>query len=239
MSPSIWTPAAVSSEARPWTGAIWRMVEAQHVASTMKLVDSRDEQDALEALLESSKPPYPKGSGALDYLLATPFRYVPEKPGSRFRGVNDPGVFYGAESVRTASAELGYWRWKFLMDAVDLEQLGPVAHTAFSADVRTLAIDLRKPPLRADEAWWTHPVDYTRTQSLARVARASGVGGIVYRSVRDPRPAWCMALLEPSAFTRPKPRSNKQTWWLSLNRNEIVWRHDREAITFLAAGWKA
>ena len=42
MLSSTWTPPAVSSEARPWVGRAWRMVEAQHVASTMKIVDDAD-----------------------------------------------------------------------------------------------------------------------------------------------------------------------------------------------------
>ena len=33
------------------------MVESQHIAATMKLVDDRAEQDLLESLLETSKPP--------------------------------------------------------------------------------------------------------------------------------------------------------------------------------------
>ena len=37
----------------------WRGVEAQHVVSTMRLVDTPAEQDLLEQLLEGSKPPVP------------------------------------------------------------------------------------------------------------------------------------------------------------------------------------
>lgn len=107
------------------------MVESQHIAATMKLVDSHAEQDVLESLLEFNKPAQPHGTAGLDYVLATPFRYPPIRQGSRFRAITDPGVFYGAASVHTAAAELGYWRWKFLRDAVDLERLEPVAHTAF------------------------------------------------------------------------------------------------------------
>ena len=116
------------------------MVEAQHIASTMKIVDNHDEQDLLESLLEGSKPAHPAGALKLDYLLATPFRYNPLRGGSRFRAITDPGVFYGAESVRTASAELGYWRWRFLKDAVDLEKLEPVAHSAFRSDVKAQVV---------------------------------------------------------------------------------------------------
>lgn len=237
MSFNTWTPLAVSSEAHDWRGSVWRMVEAQHIASTMKIVDSQAEQDLLETLLEGSKPAPPATAEALDYLLATPFRYSPLCGGSRFRSLTDPGVFYGAESVRTASAELGYWRWKFLKDAVDLEKLEPVAHTAFRADVSTLAVDLRQPPFSADAAAWLHPTDYSATQAFARVAREANLGGIVYQSVRDPHPAWCMALLTPQAFAKPKPHPTMQTWWLAVHQDQVIWRRENKSMTFSAAAW--
>jgi len=236
---STWTPLAVSSETRDWKGSAWRIVEAQHIASTMKLVDTQAEQDLLETLLEESKPALPADAAGLDTLLATPFRYDPLRPGSRFRTITDPGVFYGAESIRTASAELSYWRWRFLTDAVDLVKLEPVAHTAFRAEVRTPAVDLRHSPFNADAAAWTHPSDYTATQALARVAREANLGGIVYRSVRDPQPAWCIALLTPRAFSRPKPYPAKQTWWLAVHQDEVIWRRDNASMAFSATTWQS
>lgn len=235
--PTIWTPHAVSSEAACFEGEIWRIVEAQHIASTMKLVDSKDEQDVLEGLLEGSKPPLPEGIEGLDYLLATPFRYDPRRQGSRFRAYTDPGVYYGAESVRTAGAELGYWRWRFLKDAVELGRIEPVVHTAFSVDISTPAIDLRQPPFDQDTAVWTHPADYHGTQAFARVAREAGIGAIVYASVRDPEPAWCLALLRPSGFAMKRPHPALQTWWLAVNQTEVIWRRDHESMTFSAAKW--
>lgn len=237
MSFNTWTPLAVSSEAHDWQGPVWRIVEAQHIASTMKIVDSQDEQDLLETLLETSKPAPPSGAEALDYLLATPFRYDPLRGGSRFRSSTDPGVFYGAECVRTACAELGYWRWKFLKDAVDLEKLDPVAHTAFRADVRTQVVDLRKPPFDADAAAWLHPSDYGATQAFARTARQAAIGGIIYQSVRDPQPAWCIAVLTPQAFTKSKPLPAKQTWWLAVYQDAVIWRRDNQSMTFPATDW--
>jgi hypothetical protein len=173
----------------------------------------------------------------LDYLLATPFRYYPLRPGSRFRAVTDPGVFYGAESVRTASAELGYWRWKFLKDAVDLDKLQPVAHTAFSADVTTQVIDLRQPPFSAQAASWSDRTNYTATQALAQAARSAQAGGIQYTSVRDPHPAWCLALLTPQAFAKPKPNPLMQTWWLAVHQDGVTWRRDNASMTFSAGAW--
>ena len=239
MSFTTWTPPAVLSEARPWRGVLWRIVEAQHIASTMKLVDTRDEQDVLERLLEASKPPAPDETTGLDYLLATPFRYPPLAFGSRFRGPNDPGVFYGAESVRTAGAELGYWRWRFLADAVALDRLEPVAHTAFSAAVDTSSVDLRGPPFAADRAQWMHLTDYAPTQAFARVARTARIGGIRYASVRSPEASWCMALLTPQAFASPRPRAARETWYLAVGKRQVTWRTDSRSMTFDADGWLA
>ncbi len=213
------------------------MVEAQHIASTMKVVDTSDEQDLLETLLESSKPARPEPAKSLDYLLATPFRYPPLPRGSRFRGPTDPGVFYGAESVRTAAAELGYWRWKFLKDAVDLDRLEPVAHTAFKAELATTAVDLRRPPFDRDDASWKQPLDYSATQALARVVREADIGAIVYHSVRDPQPAWCLALLTPAGFVRPKPQGQMQTWFLAVSPSGVSWRRDSRSWEFSAASW--
>ncbi len=238
MSFNIWTPPAVSSEARPWRGQVWRMVEAQHVASTMKIVDSPEEQDILEALLDGAKPQVPLEAQPLDYLLATPFRYPPLPGGSRFRTGVDEGVFYGADTVATAGAELGYWRWKFLGDAVDLDRIEPVPHTAFGAEVMTSTVDLRRAPFDTDAAIWTHPVDYTGTQAFARVARTAGVGGIVYRSVRAEQPAWCLALLTPSGFARKKPLQATQTWWLAVNADGVLWRRESESMSFSAERWR-
>ena len=238
MSSSTWTPPAVSAEARAWRSPAWRMVEAQHVASTMKIVDSRDEQDVLESLLEDSKPPVPASADRLDYLLSAPFRYPTRRGGSRFRAATDPGVFYGAATVRTACAELGYWRWRFLMDAVDLERIEPVAHTAFRAALSASAVDLRALPFSRDAALWQHPADYSSTQAFARLARDAGVGAIVYRSVRDPRPSWCVALLEAEGFARPTPYPGTQTWWLMVYPDAVVWRRDRESFTFASDAWQ-
>jgi len=82
----------------------------------MALVDSLEEQQALERILDDTKPPVPPAARKLHWLLFTPFRYPPPPRGSRFRGPNDPGVFYGADEIRTACAELGYWRWRHLQD---------------------------------------------------------------------------------------------------------------------------
>ena len=176
MSSSTWTRAAVESEVRSWRGALWRAVEAQHRVSTLKLVDTLAEQAQLEQLLESSKPALPAAGQARHYLLATPFRYpAPQPRGSRFRALTDPGVFYGADERRTACAELGYWRWRFLQDSPALPRLDAVPHTLFHVQAAGRAIDLGAPPFERDAARWMDPDDYTGCQALAAEARRADV----------------------------------------------------------------
>lgn len=230
MSSTTWTPRAVASEAAACRLEPWRAVEAQHVASTRRLVDSNDEQVLLETLLEESKP----GSFApLDYLLATPFRYPPWTRGSRFRASTDPGVLYAAEERRTACAELGYWRWRFVMDSAGLAKtgLGPVAHTLFQMRVAARAIDLRRKPFVRDEKKWTDREDYRPTQALAAVVRATPAQIIRYQSVRDPQKAGCAAILDPAAFAARKPIAY-QTWFLTVTPEASAWQRDRERFEF-------
>ena len=238
MSFTTWTPQAVASEAFAWSESAWRMVASQPVAATMKLVDTQEEQDLLESLLEESLPARPGGTVDLDDLLAAPFRSPPWRGGSRFRGARDPGVFYGAQSVRTAGAELGYWRWRFLRDAVDLERLEPVAQTAFRVDAATQMVDLRHAPFDRDASVWQDPTHYDSTQQFARVARQAQIGGIVYRSVRDPQPAWCLALLTPTGFAKRKPRAQRQTWYLTVSPHDVTLRCETEAMHFSTTGWQ-
>lgn len=239
MSSTTLTPTAVSSELRRRGGHLWRVVESQRFASTMKLVDSVAEQAVLEDLVEEGKPTRPTGAGPLHYLLATPFRYPPSPHGSRFRSPADPGVFYGAEAVRTGCAEVGYWRWRFLTDSPDLPRIDPVGMTAFRVQVDSRAVDLRKSPFDRDAAIWTHPRDYTGTQAFGRVARAAKAGAIVYRSVRDPKDGTCVALLTPAAFARRQPDGDTQEWSLTVRPDGVSWRRGfGETFEFASAGWQ-
>jgi hypothetical protein len=226
--------------ATPVTLNLWRAVEAQHQVSTMVLVDTLDEQALLESLLEESKPPLTQPLRSLHWLLFTPFRYPPLPSGSRFRGPAEPGVFYGAEERRTACAELGYWRWRFLMDSPALDAIGPIAQTLFSTPVAGSAIDLRQPPLNARRDEWTHPGDYSACQSLARQARDEALQVIRYESVRDPQSGGCAAVLTHTAFAASRP-AETESWMLAVARQHVIWRQnsvfDNAAFEF-AAAWQ-
>ncbi|WP_041042817.1 RES family NAD+ phosphorylase [Paramagnetospirillum magnetotacticum] len=191
----------------------------------MVLVDSLEEQALLEQLLEGSKPPVPASANGLHWLLFTPFRYPPPPTGSRFRGPLDPGVFYGADEIETACAELGFWRWQFLMESPSLTALDPKPQTVFKVEVDTLTVDLRSPPFTESRALWIDPKSYAATQDLARSAREANIGAIRYESVRAPNRGGCGAILTPMAFAEPQPR-DAQTWWLSVSRERVLWQRD-------------
>jgi hypothetical protein len=233
---STWTPRAVASKAATASARLWRAVEAQHIAATLRLVDNLEEQRLLEDILEATKPAIPAKAKRLHYLLFTPFRYPPQR-GSRFRALDDPGVFYGAETVRTACAELGYWRWRFLTDSKGLTSLGPAQQTLFQAGVKTMTVDLEKQPFARHATLWQDPDDYGPTQAFAKAARSAGVGLIRYRSVRDPEPGRCGATLRPDAFSSPDPTAPTQTWLLTVTKEFAIWQRDREAFEFDMRRW--
>lgn len=206
----------------------------------MVLVDTLSEQALLERLLEESKPPLAQGQDMLHWLLFTPFRYPPLPNGSRFRGAADPGVFYGADAIRTACAELGYWRWRLLMDSPDMVGIDPMQQTLFKTPVRGATIDLTQPPLSNQHEQWTDPNDYSSCQQLARKARDAGVQMIRYQSVRDPDHGSCTAVLGHSAFAANSP-TQSQTWTLAVSRHRVLWRGDSifedQAYEFDAQRW--
>jgi len=195
------------------------MVEAQHHVSTLKIVDSLDEQELLEKLIEDSKPQMPPECRHLHYLLSTPFRYGAAYPtGSRFRraGLTE-GVFYAAEVPQTAVAELAFYRLLFFAESPDTPwPINPAEYTAFSTQYATgRAIDLTRRPFRARASSWANPTEYSHCQILADAARKAAVDMIRYVSVRDPRKGINLALLSCRAFAGPEPTAF-QTWRIYL-----------------------
>jgi hypothetical protein len=223
MSSPIWTPDALSSEAVGVDGKYWRMVEAQHHVSTLKIVDTLDEQALLEDLIEETKPQIPLECRHLHYLLATPFRYGSVYPhGSRFRRAGrTKGVYYAAETMMTAVAEMAFYRLLFFAESPKTPWPSDAAeYTAFAAAIKCAgAIDLTRPPLDRDATAWTHPTDYAACQATADVAREAGLEAIRYRSARDPKGV-NIALLTCRGFAKAKPME-PQTWRIRLGASGV------------------
>jgi hypothetical protein len=188
------------------------VVEAQHVVSTMALVDTLDEQALLEQVLDDSKPAVPDDCRQHHYLLFTPFRYGATHPqGSRFRGAGlTPGVFYASLQVTTAVAEMAFWRLLFYAESPATPWPANAGeYTAFT--VRFAArrgLDLTRPPLNEDAVTWTAPVDYAPCQALAETARSAGVQAIKYQSARAA--GLNVALFTCAAFATRKPDEQRR-----------------------------
>ncbi|MEA2930176.1 MAG: hypothetical protein QOG38_2604 [Hyphomicrobiales bacterium] len=219
MSSRIWTPAALSSERRALSGTCWRVVEAQHRVSTLKLVDTLAEQALLEGLIEQSKPPVPPECRHLHYLLATPFRYGSAYPrGSRFRRAGlTPGIYYASARVETAIAETAFSRLLFFAESSATPWPANAGEfTAFSTRFSTRrGLDLTQLPFSADRSSWTHPTDYEACHALADAARDTDVEVIRYDSVRDPAGRANVGILACPAFKSKEP-VERQTWRLQL-----------------------
>ncbi len=215
-----WTPSELKSEARPLAGKAWRVVEHQHTHSTRKLVDTQQEQQLLEDILDQSKPQYPHNVAHYDYLLKTPFRYLPvNRYGSRFRRAGSrEGVFYASAKLATALAETAYYRIRFFQATESKLLPRPRAQlTAFTIAYSTTShIDLRKAPLAKNANEWTSLTSYQHTQSFADTAREADIGLIAYESVRAADRGVNYALLKPSAFQGTSP-IDRQTWYFYLS----------------------
>ncbi len=203
----------------------WRGVESQYVVSTMRLVDGRDEQDELERLLEVSKPPAPVTATPKHYLIFTPFRYKPPHP-SRFRKGGALGLWYGAETLMAACAEVAYWRHRFILDSAGLVRTELLTqHTFFQASVNGIAVDLMGDPWVSARDKWTHGSDYSETQALAEAARESGIQWICYESVRAPGER-CAAVLDVDALEMISDVRDMQTWHCKANKDAVMMQSD-------------
>lgn len=213
MLSNIWMQCAGDSRKHRISLSAWRVIEAQHHVSTRKLVDSAEEQELLEELIENSKPAA-VASTQLHYLLTTPFRYPPLRHGSRFGNRYETGIWYGAEQLRTAMAEVAYYRFVFLEGTT--ANLGTLTAqlTAFSVAVRSsAAIDLTVAPFVEYQAQISSPTNYAASQELGFAMREAGVEFCRYTSARASDGGVNIAVFSPAAFRRARPRAF-ETWQL-------------------------
>lgn len=226
-----WFAAAGSIANR--TMVAWRGVEAQHVVSTMRLVDTAEEQDLLEALLEASKPPLPVAAQPKHYLLATPFRYSPAHP-SRFRPAHSKGQWYGAQSVYAACAEVAYWRHRFILDSAGLlDQVVLTEHSFFQAVLEGASIDLMEPPWVQARADWTHGRDYAANHAVAGEAQRRGVQWLSYESVRAPGER-CAVAFDVDSLYEPVQGLDRtlQRWVCKASRTSVMLAQGKETFVW-------
>jgi RES domain len=222
MSQSIWTRCGGSSSVEALALEPWRAVESQFITSTRKLVDSDDEQEVLERLLEGVKPPVPDDPALsrLHFLLYTPFRHPPLLHGSRFGTRLERGIWYGSLGLQAVFAEVAYYRLLFLEGTAAALGTLTVELSTFRATVRTArGVDLSSPPFVAYQREISSKTSYAKSQQLGREVRACSVEAAVYVSARDRAGGKNVALFAP-AFARRNP-SSLGTWICSATRQRV------------------
>ena len=206
VSSRTWTPRAVASDAARFAGDAWRAVEAQHIASTMALVDSVAEQHVLEDLLDDGKPPVPARARAsrLPALHALPLCAaagriaLPRRDRSR-------RVLCGRRGAH------GVRRARLLALAASARHARPARHAGASADGVSRAASARRRSTsarrRSSRSARAGPIPTTTARARrSRAWRARpACEAIRYESVRDPGHGGCCAVLDPDAFARRAP----------------------------------
>ena len=232
----------------PYRKSLWRIIEGQARSSTLRLVDTFDEHDTLEAMLEGAKPPVPDDCAHLDYRFWSPFRYGRYPTSSRFRRAGrTPGVWYGSEEPLTAMAETIWGNLRFYAASPGTPfPRKPVDYTGVQADIASpFALDLTAPPWSAETAWM-RPDDYEPCLKLAEVAREAGAEMIRYASVRHPDHAPNAAVLTCAAFQQAAP-IGLQSWgvlysdriiraYCETTRQRYMLIKDGTKLAFLAGG---
>jgi hypothetical protein len=194
---------------RPLSARPFRSVEAQHLLSTRKLVDSDDEQRVLEQLIDAKKPPRPDdGPHGLHYLFATPFRYPPLRHGSRFGTRLERGIWYGSLDRRTVLAETAYYRLLFVEGSSAVLTPLELEFTIFRARVKTTrGARLTAPPFAAHENEISSKTSYDTSQAVGRALREANVEAFEYQSARDAEGGTNLGVFTPRAFSERRPSS--------------------------------
>jgi RES domain len=130
--------------------------------------------------------------------------------GSRFSD-GSWGVYYAADSLETAVAEVSHHRAAFL---------ARTAEPAIDIDLRWLQADLfeKLHDLRGQSERMPavyDPARYGASQDFARGLRAQGSSGIVFDSVRrqDIEPGQCVAVFKPKALSKAKAAGHIALRW--------------------------
>lgn len=228
----IWDEAGGAKQIGHYENEIIRLVEYQHYIATRKLVDSDEDQAILEQALDQSKPAAPTRNrrGQLHYLLYTPFRYPPLKSGGRFHTRLEQSLFYGAEDLQTAMAEVAFGRFLFFRHTQAVCEPMTVPYTHFVARVRSdKAVRLTHAPFAVWRARISDPASYAESQVLGRAMREAGVELFSYFSARHPEGV-NVGLFSVDAFAQNKPVAGKDKRWDVFMTAELV-EFQRASIT--------
>ncbi len=238
---SFWRRVVSRAEARRLMGTLKRLVENQEQKVTLSLTDNLAEHEALEQILEASKPSidmHPR-IAKFDYLLRAPWRYPPLKWGSRFGRRFEPSIFYGALSKAALYSEAAYYRLLFLDGMKEPFKDRVISQfTVFEAMYQAdAAYDLTGAPFARHAAVLRHKSDYGPCQRLGSVLREREVQAVTYWSARAKGDEQNVALFSPTALRSLKHRSPRHGI-CETTPGQVSFRVAGELYEFPAADFK-
>ena len=206
-------------------------------------MDTREEHDLLELLLEQTKP---SCNTDKHFLIFTPFRYPPLKYGSRFGETYEPSLWYGSISIESAFAEVAYYRLKFFEDSsANLEYI-ETPMTAFKAHIKTKkGIDLSLPPFKKYEEQISNINSYEKSKLLGAEMRDAAVQAFIYTSARDKNSGKNVGAFTHQVFLKTNQGyvTRMQNWRCIANKDQIEFtRNDlikNERYEFSKTGFNA
>lgn len=233
---SLWNSCEGETHRKKIEVQSWRIVEAQHISSSRDLVDSIEEHDLLEELLEASKPNIVTDK---HYLIFTPFRYPPLKYGSRFGRSYEPSLWYGSMDLQTAFSEVAYYRLKFFDDTSANLGFSEIPMTAFNAYLKSNnGIDLTKYPFSDHQDKISNKKSYEYSQALGTDMRQAGIELFIFASARAKYIGKNSVAFTPDVFIKRDNHyvANMQNWQCLTNKNNIEFTRldilSRERLSF-------
>ena len=192
-----------------------RLTRRQNAITTRKLVDNIREHEVLAQILAKPHAAFVRANsrGVLHPLLSNPFRSPPLAYGGRFHTRFEQSLFYGANDIKTAMAEVAYHR--FLDQKLSAAQLEPMQVPYISFTVKLVsqkALELVESPFDRWQARISHPSTYTHSQSFGAKMRQCGVEVFSFASARQKKGV-CVGVLSAEAFAQNTPIAGKSLHW--------------------------
>lgn len=209
-SPVVWKPCHRLIATRFPTAGLYDQVAAPEDLDVVFAIEALTNPRVRQELGQLSLvPPGDRVAGPGATLVMAAFTHL-NPLGSRFSDGNW-GVYYAADSLVTAVAEVSHHRGAFL--ARTHEEPIDIDLRWVQADLEAPLHDLRG--LAGSLSAVYDPQHYGASQELGRALRAQGSAGIVYDSVRqrhDPA-GQCVAVFRPKALSNARAAGHIGLHW--------------------------
>jgi hypothetical protein len=196
---------------------VFRLQNLGKAARARALVQSEEETQILLKALEQ------------DQLILSTFSKPPFWE-SRFRKSFEAGVFYAAQDIETAMAEVGFHRHQFLVNS-PLLTTTTISMVSVAAHLNADLVDVE---LLQDPAIYSKD-SYSESQALALRVREAGLPGLHYLSVRSKPRGSAFAIFSPEVLSSTK--SPAKFFVVTITRDRVEFRSPDLVTEFDPRNW--